>query len=413
YGCRKEREPVGYTIEIVGLGAGDIDQLPLGIYKKLLHSTDPIYVRTMDHPVVDELRAEGVAFYSFDHVYEANDNFADVYATIVDALLDFSAKSSIIYAVPGNPLLAEQTTHMLLEARGDDVKIVGGHSYLDALFTAVEIDPIDGFQFVDATSFNRRQLDYRQHTIVCQVYDRIVASDVKLALLEDLPSDFLVTIVQAAGTKREIKWTIPLEELDRSDVFDNLTSIYIPPASSDLLRHTFSYLREVIRRLRGPGGCPWDQKQTHESLREYAIEEVYELIEAIDVQDIDGMIEELGDLLLQVMLHSQIAADDGYFTIDDVIRSLTDKMIRRHPHVFSDSHVHSAEMAHKNWDKLKKEEKKRDSVLDGVPTGSPSLVQAYELQKKASEVGFDWDDIEDVWNKLDEEIKEVYAAIQT
>src|SRR5699024_1059277 len=300
-----------------------------------------------------------------------------------------------------------------LEARGDDVKIVGGHSYLDALFTAVEIDPIDGFQFVDATSFNRSQLDYRQHTIVCQVYDRIVASDVKLALLEDLPSDFLVTIVQAAGTKREIKWTIPLEELDRSDVFDNLTSIYIPPASSDLLRHTFSYLREVIRRLRGPGGCPWDQKQTHESLREYAIEEVYELIEAIDVQDIDGMIEELGDVLLQVMLHSQIAADDGYFTIDDVICSLTDKMIRRHPHVFSDSHVHSAEMAHKNWDKLKKEEKKRDSVLDGVPTGSPSLVQAYELQKKASEVGFDWDDIEDVWNKLDEEIKEVYAAIQT
>src|SRR5699024_2515399 len=141
-----EREPVGYTIEIVGLGAGDIDQLPLGIYKKLLHSTDPIYVRTMDHPVVDELRAEGVAFYSFDHVYEANDNVADVYATIVDALLDFSAKSSIIYAVPGHPLLAEQTTHILHEARGDDVTKASGPSTVGAISLAVGLSDTPGFE---------------------------------------------------------------------------------------------------------------------------------------------------------------------------------------------------------------------------------------------------------------------------
>src|SRR5699024_9385964 len=157
-------------------------------------------------------------------------------------------------------------------------------------------------------------------------------------------------------------------------------------------------LREVIATLRAPGGCPWDRKQTHETLREYAIEEVYELIDAIDEQDDEGIIEELGDVLLQVMLHSQVGEDGGYFMIDDVIKAVTDKMIHRHPHVFGDMEVDSVDQVYKNWDALKQEEKgaQRESVLDGVPKSLPALAKAFKLQKKAAKVDFDWTDVNEI-----------------
>src|SRR5690606_14348025 len=193
--------------------------------------------------------------------------------------------------------------------------------------------------------------------VFCQVYDRFIASEVKLALLEDLPADYQVTIIDAAGSEQEKVITVPLEELDHRVEVSNLTSLYIPPAPKQLLTHTFDRLREVIAILRGPNGCPWDKEQTHESLREFAIEEVYELIDAIDEQDDNGIIEELGDVLLQIMLHSQIGEDDGYFTIDDVIKSITEKMIFRHPHVFSDVAVESVDDVMTNWESLKRKEK--------------------------------------------------------
>ncbi|WP_337020565.1 nucleoside triphosphate pyrophosphohydrolase, partial [Oceanobacillus massiliensis] len=208
---------------------------------------------------------------------------------------------------------------------------------------------------------------------------------------------------------------VPLEELDHSMEISNLTSVYIPPVPEYLLHHTFLKLKEVMATLRGPDGCPWDREQTHESLREYTIEEVYELIDAIDAQDDANIIEELGDILMHVLLHSQIGTDAGYFTIDDVIRSITDKMIFRHPHVFSDTKVNSVDDVTKNWDQLKKEEKgdQRQSVLDGVPTHLPALAKAFNLQKKAAKVGFNWEDVQHIWEKLDEEIKEVQEAIES
>lgn len=194
----------------------------------------------------------------------------------------------------------------------------------------------------------------------------------------------------------------------------NLTSVYIPPVPVNMLHHTFNRLREIIAELRGPVGCPWDKKQTHETLREYAIEEVYELIEAIDLKDDEGIIEELGDILLQVMLHSQIGEDDGFFTVDDVIRTITDKMIHRHPHVFAEKSVDSADEMTKSWDAIKREEKGdvRQSLLDGIPDGLPALAKAAKLQEKAGKAGFEWDDAADIWEKLREELDEVHAAVE-
>lgn len=402
-------------IEVLGLGAGDIEQLPLGIYRKLISSKKPIYVRTLEHPVIATLANEGVQFISFDNLYKKATDFQVVYEQITDTLLQRVKNESLIYAVPGHPMLAEKTVQLLLQQTEYEVTVLGGQSYLDDLFTSLKIDPIDGFQFIDGTSFERRQLDYRSHLIFCQVYDQFIASDVKIALLEDLPPHYPVTIIDAAGSERERIETVALETLDHSFIQSNLTSVYVPPVQSYELNHHFYRLKEVIQTLRGPNGCPWDRKQTHESLREYALEEVYELIEAIHLEDDELIVEELGDLLLQVMLHSQIGEDAGYFTIDDVIGTLTNKMIYRHPHVFGDNMIESMSDLTKKWEQLKQKEsgkKDRKSILDGIPKQMPALLKSYSIQKKASKVGFTWKNVNDVWRKLLEELEEVKEAIE-
>lgn len=328
-------------IEIIGLGgAGDINQLPLGIYRKLMNESITCYVRTMDHPVINTLQKEAILFESFDDIYEKHDQFEAVYQEIAKILVaKAKTNGNIVYAVPGHPMLAEQTVQLLLKNTEVKVEIIGGQSFLDDLFSALKIDPIEGFQFLDATSFERQQVQYQQHLVFCQVYDRFIASEIKLTLLEDLPPEYPVYIVEAAGSVQEKINKISLVELDQQITLSNLTSLYIPPIEKEKLNHQFFRLKEVITRLRGPGGCPWDQKQTHESLKKYLIEESYEVIEAIDAEDDDALAEELGDVLLQVLLHSQIGEEEGFFTIDDVIYSITEKMIRRHPHVFGDLEV--------------------------------------------------------------------------
>ncbi|GGF35678.1 MazG family protein [Halobacillus andaensis] len=400
------------TISIVGLGAGDLEQLPLGIYRKLQKVQGAIYVRTMGHPVISELQKDGLVFESFDSVYEAYDQFEDVYAAIVRQLVEAAKHQNVTYVVPGHPMLAERTVQLLIACDEVNVEIKGGQSYLDDLFTALKIDPIEGFQFIDATSFVRDELQLQHHLVFCQVYDAMMASEVKLVLLEDLPPEYEVTVVTAAGSSEERLVTVPLEDLDRAVAVNNLTSVYVPPVKKEDLNHQFFRLREVIRDLRGPGGCPWDQKQTHESLRKYLIEEAYEFIDAVNREDDEHMVEELGDVLLQVMLHSQIGEDDGFFTVDDVIQSVTDKMIRRHPHVFGQVHVDNTEDVLTNWDEIKKQEKgeEPESLLDSVPTSFPALLQAEDLQKKAAKVGFDWDNVELVLEKVEEEWEEFLEA---
>ncbi|SFK57491.1 tetrapyrrole methylase family protein / MazG family protein [Halobacillus dabanensis] len=403
------------TIKVLGLGAADLDQLPLGVYRKLKETESPLFVRTLRHPVVEDLHKEGITFESFDSIYESNQHFGDIYNAIVDRLLEASKEEDITYIVPGHPMLAERTVQLLLEKRDRGevfLNIEGGQSFLDATFTALEIDPIEGFQFVDATDLKREQLQYLNHLILCQVYDTLIASEVKLTLLEDLPADHPITIVTAAGSKDEQLVTVPLEELDRNVEVNNLTSVYVPPVAKESLNHQFFRLREVIRILRSPEGCPWDRKQTHESLRKYMIEEAYEFIDAVNQLDDEHMVEELGDVLLQIMLHSQIGEEEGYFTIDDVIVSVTDKMIRRHPHVFGEINVETSDEVVANWDVIKEQEKgsAHDSILDSVPESFPALLQAEELQKKAAKVGFDWETVEPVIEKVEEEWQEFQEA---
>jgi tetrapyrrole methylase family protein/MazG family protein len=404
-------------ITILGLGAGDLEQLPMGGYKQLMNA-EHLFLRTKEHPVIHDLEKEGITYQSFDAIYEQEESFDNVYERITQELAEQSRDKHIVYAVPGHPLVAEKTVQLLLEkAKLDEVSldIKGGQSFLDPMFTAIGLDPIDGFQFHDATAIVKEAIQPSQAMIFCQVYDAFIASEVKLTLMEILPDDYPVTIVTAAGSSLEQITEVPLYELDRVAEINNLTSVYVPAVKEEeVLYKQFSSFRQTIAALRGPNGCPWDQKQTHESLKKYLIEESYELLDAIDDEDTEGIIEELGDVLLQVMLHAQIGEDEGYFSMEDVIEGINEKMIRRHPHVFGDSSVADADDVVTRWEQIKAEEKgerAEQSILDAVAKGLPNLTKAYQYQKKAGKVGFDWNDVAPMWEKVHEELKELQEEI--
>ncbi|MET3291315.1 UNVERIFIED_CONTAM: tetrapyrrole methylase family protein/MazG family protein [Brevibacillus sp. OAP136] len=409
-------------IQVLGLGAGDLEQLPLGMYKQI-KKVQKLYVRTKEHPVIDELIREGVQVESFDHVYLQHGGFDEVYEQISRELLDKAEQEQeILYAVPGHPLVAERTVQLLLEqARSQQVEIqvLGGQSFLDPLFARLAIDPIEGFALLDATRLTAQQINPELHSVIAQVYDQLTASDVKLTLMEVLPDEHPVTIVTAVGVAgMEHVETVPLYELDHHQGFGNLSLVYVQPTQADTVRNRqFARLREIVAILRSPEGCPWDREQTHQSLRKNLIEESFEVLEAIDEDDPDGMCEELGDLLLQVMLHSQIAVENGDFSIDDVILGLNEKLIRRHPHVFGERHADDANEAFATWQEVKAAEKAAKGIdpqelsqLHGIPRELPALLYAYKLQKKAAEVGFDWDNVADVEKKIEEEYEEVKQA---
>ncbi|PJO43975.1 SAM-dependent methyltransferase, partial [Lysinibacillus xylanilyticus] len=198
--------------------AGDFNQLQMGVYKKL-KAARKLYVRTVDHPVLEELSAEGLQFESFDAVYEKHNSFQPVYEEIAEKLVAATANEDVMYAVPGHPLVAEQTVQLLIAAADEGkVKLVieGGQSFLDPIFGALKIDPIEGFQLLDGTSFSMHDINMRQHILIAQVYDTFSASEVKLTLMEKYDDEYPVTVVTAAGSSQEKLVTVPLYELDQS-----------------------------------------------------------------------------------------------------------------------------------------------------------------------------------------------------
>jgi len=222
-----------------------------------------------------------------------------------------------------------------------------------------------------------------------------------------------VTIVTAAGSADEVLRTVPLHELDRSAEVNNLTTVYVPPASEQTQRlKEWQTFRSIIAKLRGPEGCPWDREQTHESLSPFLIEEAHELLQAIQEGDDEAIVDELGDVLLQVFLHAQIGQDNGYFQLEDVLEAISAKMIRRHPHVFGDASADDAEQVVANWQEIKAQEKPAaESLLEGQERFSSSLTTSFNYQKKAAKVGFSWPDAAGAWDKFHEELQEFQQEV--
>ncbi|WP_127587146.1 nucleoside triphosphate pyrophosphohydrolase [Paenibacillus koleovorans] len=411
------------SIVIVGLGSGDENQLTLGVWKRL-QAARTLYLRTAHHPVTAWMESQGLTYRSFDFLYEQFDSFQDVYEQIAIQLVRHALEegSEIVYAVPGHPMVAESTTRLLriaCEARGIPLEIIGGESFLDQAFLRLGFDPIDGFALLDATNLTHHRPDPRIHTLIGQVYDTFTASEVKLQLMSVYPDDYEVVVGHHLGVYGEESIAqVPLYELDRIEGYGNLSLIWVPASGDDQLRsRSFERLHEIVAILRSPEGCPWDREQTHASIRKNLIEETYEVLETIDDDDPDAMCEEMGDLLLQILLHAQMEEEAGAFDVFDVLETLHDKLIRRHPHVFGEKAAADAEEALQNWNAIKLEEKRsrgiepgRQSQLAGVPRDLPGLMKAYKLQKKAAQVGFDWDKIDDVYAKIEEELRELKEA---
>lgn len=180
---------------------------------------------------------------------------------------------------------------------------------------------------------------------------------------------------------------------------------------NDNKKKRFDDLVAIMARLRGTDGCPWDRRQTRETLRPFLIEETYEILEALDNEDDQGLREELGDLLFHIIFMARIAHEEGAFDIYDVVSGVAEKMVRRHPHVFGNAEVSSPHEVEANWAKLKAEEKPRESLMEGIPQHLPALMRASRLTQRASKVGFDWESKDQVWEKLEEELKEFQEAL--
>ncbi len=365
-------------------------------------------LRTEIHPSTQLLLAEGIAYSSCDDLYEAVESFEELYAAIAAraAQLDGNA----VFAVPGHPMVGEESVRLLSIMR--DLDVYPAPSFVDAVLASAK-QPFSGsLQVWNAHDPHGVQVDPRSAQIVYQLDSVEAASEAKLTLLRHYPESHTVVLVARAGGQDEATESLPLSELDRRS-YDPLTSAYVPASPSEFAPG-FSGLVQVVDALLGPNGCPWDKEQTHETLKKHMVEESYEVLEAIDSGDPAALCEELGDFLLQAVMHAQMDAIEGYYDIDDVIRGITDKLVRRHPHVFGDVSVAGSEEVLSNWDAIKKSEKGGErSALAGVPKAMPSLLRAHEISKRAVRVGFEWQAMEDVFSKLNEEVGELRNAIAT
>lgn len=353
------------TIKIIGLGTSDVDKMPLGVYKTLT-AARRIFVRTMDHPAAAMLEDEGMTITSFDSYYEEQTSFSETYDKITETLLRAARDTDVLYAVPGHPMVYETTTELLLAAEKEGrvkVEIAGGQSFIDDVITALKIPVNENFQLLDGTALDIRDLDYRKHTLITQVYDQLSVSEVKVTLLDYYHFDTPVFLVDRAGGADEEIIESTIAEIDFHVPDSNLLCMFVPKTSGEHYdNQSIGHMINNFDTLVGEEGCPWDKIQTHESLERYLLEESYEVIEAIEKQDDDGLVEELGDILLQVALHAAIGKKEGYFDFYDVLNSLNKKVKHRHPHVFGDAEVENMDDLNNVWEQAKAEEGKKPKI---------------------------------------------------
>ncbi len=443
-------------IVILGLGPGRWDDVTLEA-QAALEAADSggqaVYFRTLRHPTVAAIQARypGLEARSFDALYEQSDTWDNLYAEMARQLCAAAAGQAdgqMLYAVPGHPLVGERSVRevrRLAQTRGLTTRLIAGLSFLEPVCAALGLDLMDGLQVLDATELAGIAPEHMAATViptrpalVAQVYNRRLASGVKLALGELYPDDWDVRLVRAAGLPgEEAVVTLKLYELDRGEHADHLTCLYLPPLDPLMPLRAPETLRYITERLRAPDGCPWDRKQTHLSLKRYVLEEAYEVADVLDeigptplpdeftpetvpAELGQKLANELGDLLLQVYLHAEVGRQEGLFTLGDVLAEVNAKLIRRHPHVFGEVDAPTSEHVLRNWEEIKRRERlengedvQAESLLRGIPNNTPALAYAQELQKKAVKTGFEWPQVADILAKVTEEAREVAEAIDS
>jgi tetrapyrrole methylase family protein/MazG family protein len=376
-------------VVVVGLGPAGPDLVTTAT-RDAIARVATRFVRTNRHPSSDVV--EGAR--SFDDVYDGAESIDAVYPEIVDRLRAEAAEhGEVLYAVPGSPAVGERTVELLraaAAAKEIELEVVPALSFVDLAWTQLGVDPLTGgVRIVDGHRFAVDAAGERGPLLVAQCDSRAVLADIKLALDLDGPP---IAVLQRLGAPDERIFEVERAELDRSFEPDHLTSLYIDtvaaPVASEVAR--FDELVHVLRER-----CPWDREQTHQSLTRHLLEETYEVLEALEHLDPDtgagyhDLEEELGDLLFQICFHATLAGENGAFTLADVARTVHDKLVARHPHVFGEATADSAEAVMSTWEQRKKDEKGRASVFEGIPSSLPSLLYAHKVVRKAKSIGSD------------------------
>lgn len=401
------------SITIVGLGPGDGQWLTRRAWE-VLGGAEMVYLRTARHPAVSDFPA-GTKFTSFDAIYESATDFDQVYQQIRDEVLRL-AENGVVYAVPGHPNIGESTvTAIVKKAKSENipVTIIPGLSFVEPVLTAIGVDGLDGLQLFDGielAGYNYPPLNPDVPVLLGQVYNRLLANELKLTLMAVYPPEQPVLFVHAAGTPNEVVEKIQLYQIDRSEHIGHLSSLYLQPLP---IPSSLSALAEAVAVLRGPNGCPWDQEQTPQSMRSDFLEEVGEVLDALDQDDPEALCEELGDVLLHVVMQSQMAAEEESFRLSEVVGGIYDKIKRRHPHVWGDWQVSNSREVLANWERLKAQEradKLPASLLDNIPLSLPALARSQKIQGRVKKVGFDWPDVAGAMEKLAEEVEELKQA---
>jgi tetrapyrrole methylase family protein/MazG family protein len=396
-------------VTVVGLGPAGTEFVPVAAVDAIRGAARCL-MRTARHPsaaVVGEVASGPVEV--LDHLYDEADTFDDVYAAIVEEVVatarSVAERGYVAYAVPGSPLVAERTVVLLRADPRVSVDVVVAPSFLDLAWERLGVDPVDaGVRVVDGTVFSIEAAGERGPLLVAQCHSRAVLGEIKLAAddVSGHDADRRAVLLHHLGLPDEKVVEVPWADVDRTLEPDHLTTLWVPrlasPVGAELLR-----LEELVRTLRAK--CPWDQRQTHGSLARHLLEEAYETLDAIEVvaatepdsppEDLAHLEEELGDLLFQVYFHALLATEAGAFTLADVARTVHDKLVSRHPHVFGDAVAETPEDVAARWEVLKKAEKGRRSVTEGIPRALPALALVAKLQRKAESLGIDMGSLDD------------------
>lgn len=393
-------------LTIIGLGPADESFITAETLRVIANTTRG-FVRTLKHPAASAVRG----FESFDSVYESANSLSEVYETIVKTLLDVAAKQDVVYAVPGSPYVAEHTVQLLLEQDAVNVSILPAMSFLDLAWDRLCRDPFgQATSLCDGHDWLTTNPMVSGAALIAQCDSKDVLSAIKLSVEEPTTT---VQVLQRLGLSDEKVFEVFWDDLDREVEPDHLTSIWVPEFPRTV-GTALAELGDVIRRLRAQ--CPWDAKQTHMSLAKYLLEEAYETVEAIGAVDADTdgalnqLIEELGDVFMQVYMHAAIGAQAGEFTIVDVADGVREKLIHRHPHVFGDVVAETAEDVRRNWDELKAAEGK--SVGEIAVSGElPALMFTAELRKQLAKRGFYYLERDELLADVHEEVRELEEAL--
>lgn len=396
---------MAHKITVLGLGPDNIDLLTVKANEILL-SEQHIVFRTKICEAAKYLDNKNKKYESADFLYESAEDFLILEKKIAEHIISLAKENEVVYAVPGSGVYNDGSVDMLC-VMYENVEIIAGVA-TDAYILSKNLprDISSGVTTIPAAMLSEVIINTRLPLVISELDDQYTLSEVKILLSQKYIDEHPVKIIS-----KDSSHDVMLYEIDRGYDVDHNSILYVPVKQNDE-KHDLYDLRTIFRKLRAPGGCPWDREQDHQSLKRYLIEECAEVLDAIDHNDMDELMDELGDVLLQIMFHSTIAEERGDFDIYSVISNLSKKLVFRHPHVFADVEVDNSKEVLDNWDEIKKKQRNNKTeaeIMKKVPQNLNALIRAQKVQERAAKVGFDWDSADGAIQKVKEELEEVIA----